>query len=101
MSQGEDTFELHCKIYKISPEREVRFDEKRRWRFDFAFPKVKLAVEIEGGTWQTGRHQRPIGFLKDLQKYNEAVLAGWRVLRFTTDQVNSGEAIDVVCKALA
>lgn len=100
MSVGEETFALHCRCYKLTPQREVRFDEVRRWRFDFAFPDVKLAVEIEGGTWQAGRHQRPVGFTNDIQKYNAASLAGWRVLRFTTDMVNSGEAIDVVRKAL-
>jgi very-short-patch-repair endonuclease len=100
MSKGEDEFALHCKLYKLTPEREVRFSLTRRWRFDFAWPAKKLAVEIEGGSWKIGRHQRPQGFTADCEKYNSAVLSGWRVLRFTTEMVLSGEAIDATLEAL-
>ena len=63
--------------------REHRFDAYRKWRFDFAWPALKVAVEIEGGTWAGGRHTRGAGYEADAAKYNAAVLAGWRVLRFT------------------
>ena len=59
-------------------EREYRFSPARRWRFDFAWPDIKLAVEIEG----RGRHQTVVGYRSDCDKYNEAVRLGWRVLRF-------------------
>jgi very-short-patch-repair endonuclease len=88
------------RVYKLSPEREVRFDAVRRWRFDFAFPDEKLAVEVEGGTWQAGRHQRGGGFAEDCVKYNAATVLGWRILRYTTDQVESGEAIQQVREIL-
>jgi very-short-patch-repair endonuclease len=95
-SVGEDTFALHCKCYKLTPEREYRFHPTRRWRFDFAFPAVKVAVEVEGGTWVQGRHNRGSSIAEDTRKYNQAVILGWRVLRYTTDMVKSGEAIDEV-----
>src|SRR5678815_1231604 len=60
------------------PQREYRFHDARKWRFDFAWPEIKLAVEIEG----QGRHQTFIGFRRDCDKYNEALALGWRVLRF-------------------
>jgi very-short-patch-repair endonuclease len=67
------------------PETEYKFDKTRRWRFDFAYPKIKLAIELEGGIWSRGRHTRGIGYIKDCEKYNAAVLQGWKVLRYTSD----------------
>jgi hypothetical protein len=62
----------------LAPAREYKFHPDRRWRFDFAWPDLKLAVEIEG----QGRHQTFIGFRRDCDKYNAALALGWRVLRF-------------------
>lgn len=58
-------------------EREYHFDEERNWRFDFAFPSQRLAVEVEGRC-----HLRVARHRKDCEKLNEAVRQGWRVLRF-------------------
>lgn len=74
-------------ILGIPPYREFRFHPTRRWRFDFAYPDIKLAIEIEGGTWIGGRHIHPIGFEKDCEKYNAATILGWRVLRCTPKQL--------------
>ncbi len=79
---------------------EHRFHETRRWRFDIAFPKEKLAVEIEGGVWTEGRHTRGAGFVNDMEKYNEALIAGWRVLRVTPDMVKDGRALQLIERAL-
>ncbi len=79
---------------------EFVFAEGHKWRFDFAWPEKRLAVEIEGGTYTRGRHQRPVGFADDCRKYNHAALLGWRVLRFTGDMVRSGEGVDLVRIAL-
>lgn len=64
------------------PVHEYKFCPYRRWRFDFAWPEKKIAVECEGGCWSGGRHTRGSGFIKDAEKYNCAVLMGWRVLRY-------------------
>lgn len=63
--------------------RQYRFDETRQWRFDFAWPYAKVAVEIDGGIWSGGRHTRGKGFENDCEKFNEAVLLGWRVFHLT------------------
>jgi very-short-patch-repair endonuclease len=86
---------LHIRINNIpAPEREYRFHPKRKWRFDFAWPAEKLAMEVEGGVWGNGRHTTGVGFTGDCVKLNEAVCAGWRVLRVTADQIDNGAAID-------
>lgn len=76
------------------PDREVRFHDSRRWRFDFAYTEIMLAIEVEGGVWNKGRHTRPVGFEADCEKYNEAAVDGWSVLRVTGKMINSGMAID-------
>lgn len=78
------------------PEREYRFHPVRRWRFDLAYPEKKIAFEIEGGTWTGGRHVRGAGFEKDIEKYNEATRLGWKVYRFTSGMIQSGEALKMI-----
>ena len=75
------------------PVREHRFTPLRRWRFDFAWPEYSVAVEVEGATWTAGRHTRGAGFEADCEKYNVAIVGGWRILRVTPNQIRSGEAI--------
>lgn len=70
-----------------APVREHRFHPRRKWRFDFAWPREKLAVEVEGGVWTRGRHTRGSGFVKDTEKYNAAAALGWTVLRFTARDI--------------
>lgn len=82
------------------PETEYRFHAERKWRFDLAWPAHKIALEIEGGVWTRGRHTRPAGFLGDMEKYNEAALAGWCVLRTTTKGVQDGAALRLIERAL-
>lgn len=67
--------------------REHRFHAVRLWRFDFAHVPTKVAIELEGGTWRASRHTTGSGFRKDCEKYNAAILLGWRVFRLTTDMI--------------
>lgn len=127
-SNPEETLALHIRAEGLpTPEREHVFAEGRRFRFDFAWPLLKLSVEVDGGVGYSrcstcggtggvfphspcgscratgrsrGRHVRPAGFERDLEKLNLATLLGWRVLRFTPRMVKSGEAIRVLKQAL-
>ena len=88
MSALEDQFALWLETSEgdgiPAPEREYRFHPPRRWRFDFAWPAHKVAVEIEGITHYgkgIGRHQSADGFVKDCEKYEAALLDGWWVYR--------------------
>jgi hypothetical protein len=60
-----------------------------------------LAVEVEGGSWIAGRHVRGRGFEADCEKYNQAVLLGWRVLRFTSAMVEDSTALYAVEQAFS
>ena len=71
------------------PQREYYFAMPRKWRFDFAYPVSKIAIEVEGGIWVQGRHSRGSGMLKDMEKYNEAAKRGWRVLRYASNNLRN------------
>lgn len=83
-----------------TPARELRFDPARGWKLDFAWPEALVALEIEGGTWTRGRHVRPKGFEEDCEKYAEAALAGWTLLRVTGGMVRDRRALRLVERAL-
>jgi very-short-patch-repair endonuclease len=68
---------------ELTPEH--KFHPTRKWRFDFALPDYKLAIEIDGGAFLPlgGRHGRGMGMVKDCEKYRAAADLGWRVWRFS------------------
>lgn len=71
----------------IGIETEYRFEPARRWRFDFAHPGTMIAIELEGGIYMQGRHNRAQGMMDDAEKYNHAASLGWRIFRLTTGMV--------------
>lgn len=75
------------------PFTEYRFWPGRLHRFDFAWPQVKVAVELEGGTFSRGRsrHTTGIGHHNDCTKYNQALMFGWRVLKLTAKHLEDIE----------
>lgn len=104
-------------------ETEWRFDPDRRWRFDYAWPFFRIALEVEGGAHGRliviergherrggrsipikagtrvrvgGRHQSGPGMEADIEKYNRAAVLGWMVLRCTTRQIRDGLALAMV-----
>ena len=72
----------------------------RKWRFDFAWPEVKVALEVEGGTWAKGKHSTGAGIQRDIEKYNMAQLLGWLVLRTNDHMINDNRTADWVRTAL-
>lgn len=82
------------------PDREHIFHPTRKWRFDFAWPEWKIAVEVEGGIWHRGRHVRGSGFIQDCEKYNAATELGWRVFRYTRGDIEDLKAIEQIKRVL-
>lgn len=82
------------------PDREFRAIEGRKFRFDFAWLEQKLLVECQGGIWTRGAHGRPVGIKRDMEKLNLAQLQGWRVMQFGVDEIDNGEAVGIIAKAL-
>lgn len=101
-SKSEAELALHLRANKLPHGlREYRFDDVRKWRFDFAWPEIRFAVEVEGLTGGAGgRHQRIAGFNADLEKYEHAMLKGWTVYRCSQAMISSGRAIHVIAHML-
>ena len=98
-SAGEETLWLWLECeFKGIWRREFRFHPERRWRFDFAYPEKRLAVEVEGivGPSGIGRHQTAGGYEADCEKYAEAMVYGWQVLRLTPRMVKNGKGFDYI-----
>lgn len=84
----------HIRAFGLpEPERQYRHLRGRKFTLDFAWPEVRLAVEVDGGGWTGGRHHTPLGYRKDRERDALSLLAGWRVLRVVPEQVRSGEAV--------
>lgn len=82
----------------LKAESQYRFHPERKWRLDFAFPDVLVAVEIDGGIFaaenggEAGKHARGAGRCADMEKRNAAAELGWLVLNYGPPHVRSGEA---------
>ena len=97
-------FDQVCRAAGLpAPVAEYAFAQQlgRRWRFDWAWPGYRVALEINGGAWIGGRHVRPRGYLADMEKLNTAAADGWTVLCATPDDVTSGAMLETVRRVLA
>lgn len=95
--QANILLEKHMGELGLEFDREYKFHPVRLWRADYRITNrlrngQMMLVEIEGGLFIRGRHNRPIGMQKDLDKYNQAVKLGYGVLRFSTHDVLRGRA---------
>jgi hypothetical protein len=80
---------------------EYRFHPTRRWRFDLAWPAVKVAVEMQGAVWTAGGHTRGVGYHNDRDKREAAEALGWRVFyRTATDMRQPVRACEAVAEAI-
>ena len=79
---------------------EHRFHPTRDWCFDFAVIEAKVAVEVEGGLYNGGRHFRPEGFLRDMEKYNEAAACGWLLIRVLPSELLTMRTVRLIVRAV-
>lgn len=86
--------------------REYRFCPPHRYRFDYAVPAARVALEVEGGVWKDVGgvvrygHVHPARYETDCRKYNLAQRLGWAVFRFTP-QMLERDPIDVIQPIIA
>ncbi len=97
-SEGEVRLATALRALKIDFEQEFKFYPERKWKADFHLVGKKILVEVEGGIWSGGRHTRGKGYIGDMEKYNAATMMGYQVIRFSTEQVKSGLAIQQIEK---
>jgi hypothetical protein len=106
---------IFCRDLKVDPpSRELRFHRVRQWRFDLAWINYKVAVEYEGGTFSHGinpttglprmsRHTTGKGHAEDCDKYNEAAVDGWLVLKLSAKHIakkRRAEVLDQIERAI-
>jgi very-short-patch-repair endonuclease len=72
---------------QMEPKCEYAFHGHKGWRFDFAYPPLMLAIEVDG----KGRHQLDAGYREDCDKLNAALELGWRVLRYPARSVETNK----------
>jgi very-short-patch-repair endonuclease len=92
VNQAHLLLEKHLTELKLYFLAEHPFHTTRKWRLDYYLPDKGIAIEIEGGIWSRGRHTRGKGFQADLDKYNHATMLGYRLLRFSSEDVLRGRA---------
>jgi very-short-patch-repair endonuclease len=98
-SSLEDELARQLDLEGITYERQVKVIEGRKFAWDFLVAGMIL-LEVDGGIYVQGRHTRGAGYTKDCEKTALAVIEGWRVMRVTSDQVESGEACQWIKKAI-
>ena len=123
MSKLEEMLARQIKLVRLpEPVREYRFTAHhvglgygvrkrikdaglKDWRFDFAWPDLMLAVEVEGitsygtnknGSMKLGRHQTGEGMEGDLRKYDAAMNLGWNIYRCSGAMVKEGVAVNTI-----
>ena len=97
MTAPAQLFAALCKSEGLpAPTAEHRFHPTRKWRMDFAWVEHFVALEVEGGVWIGGRHNRGSGYLRDVEKYNAAAMRGWLVLKCTPDTLCRVETVGMV-----
>jgi len=81
--------------------KEYQFAPKRKFRMDYYGETngKRFCVELEGGIYVRGRHTRPSGFLRDMEKYNLAAQLGIFVFRIPSHNI-SAEWIVPILKGL-
>ena len=86
----EAKFVLLAQALGLPPfERGYRFEKPGRSHVDFAWPGVKVCVEIQGGARSHGAHTRGSGYVRDCGKLNRLTLAGWRVFWLAGEMITA------------
>ena len=72
-------------------ERHAKSKRSKRYRADFAYLPSRALIEIQGGTFNRGRHVTGSGYERDARKFNLAIISGWKVFLLTSQTAKDGE----------
>lgn len=72
---------------------EHKFHLTRKWRLDYFIPRLRLAIEKEGGVFVKSRHTSPVGYSNDMEKYNAVCCAGLYLLRYRPKDMLTAQVI--------
>lgn len=98
-ASAEERLALQLKVAKLpAPERQYKPAEDwgRAWRIDFAWPMLRLAIEVEEDVHQI--HRRAI---EDTERTLALQALGWTVVKFHHSMVDSGLAFRWIRAELA
>ncbi len=96
----EEKLALHLRAHQLPHTREFSLPG-RAFRWDFAFPEARLLVEVHGGIWRNkGAHNTGGAITRDCEKGAYAAGLGWRTFAVTGQQIDSGDAVAWIKKAL-
>jgi len=100
-SHLEKRFQLNWRAVSGPPlTSEYKFHPVRRWRADFAHLDSMTLIEVEGGHWMPkSRHTSGKGFEGDCEKYLEAALLGFKVIRLVEKQLDA-VTLDRIARSL-
>ena len=65
--------------------RYAKSKRSKRYRADFAHPEARVTIEVQGGTWNRGRHVQATGYARDARKFNLCQLSDWQVFLLVTE----------------
>lgn len=65
--------------------RYAKSKRSKRYRADFAHLEAQVTIEIQGGTWNRGRHVQATGYARDARKFNLCQLSEWQVFLLVTE----------------
>lgn len=81
-------------------EHKVMRDKKKFYLLDFAWPRFKVALEIEGGTWTRGGHAGMGKLPREHDRRNWLTLNGWLVIYCAPERVGEVELLENIKTAL-
>jgi hypothetical protein len=97
----ETKFRLACVAHGLpAPAEQFQVHESRKWQWDFAWPWLRICVDLDGGIYTGGAHSRGARIEKDHEKRNAAAADGWTVLLFGPKAVTSASFVEVLRLAM-
>jgi hypothetical protein len=78
------------------PQAEYKFHNKRKFKFDYAYPDLFIAIEVEGGVFTRQAHGSVKGILRDIEKYTLAASLGYKIIRVLPSKLLLQETMEII-----